>query len=147
MLMPGAYAYRPLVNTLHLTRQEVPVAIIYGSPEEDWMRPMHGEKLVLVLRQQGIRCELRTIPHAGHQVFMDNPLGFNEVFIELYHQLTSQTNGNNGNNTRAASSSSSGGTNSSSIGRGGKEKYTPSPPRLGNGGGGSSTDYGSFVID
>ena len=65
ILLPGAWARRPLLNRLTVG---VPMAFLYG--ESDWMTPEAAHQLKTQSEQ---RVEVTIVPKAGHQVFWDNP--------------------------------------------------------------------------
>lgn len=91
ILLPGAYARRPLQE--RILQLKVPaVAAIYGT--SDWMNPNHFARIMqryqeeLVAREQIEECEededeqlladlqLMLVDSAGHNLQIDNPLGF-----------------------------------------------------------------------
>lgn len=80
-LAPGAHAVRPLVDMLDPDAIKMPLTFIYGG-ENDWMDYRHGLKVVERFEREGKHAELYRLPHSGHQVFLDNPAGFNRVLVD-----------------------------------------------------------------
>eukprot|EP00127_Corallochytrium_limacisporum_P000317 Clim_evm12s11 gene=Clim_evmTU12s11 len=72
ILQAGAYARQPLINRIE--DLDAPVTFLYG--EVDWMDSSWGEKALEVMKGDG---KVHTVPRAGHQLFLDNPLVFNEL--------------------------------------------------------------------
>lgn len=70
LLHRALFVKRPLVHRLH--ELSVPVVFVYG--EQDWMDSSHAAALLPTLRVPG---RLAIVPRAGHQLFVDNPGGFN----------------------------------------------------------------------
>ncbi|ETV95922.1 hypothetical protein, variant 1 [Aphanomyces invadans] len=81
-LLPRAYAKRPLKHMLVPSRLQMPISFIYGEDGNDWMNSSHAAKVIPGLTQHTV---LHKVPSAGHQVFMDNPEGFNEALISSIH--------------------------------------------------------------
>ncbi|TMW55090.1 hypothetical protein Poli38472_013852 [Pythium oligandrum] len=84
-LAPMAFARRPLIDTLLPERIKMPVTFVYGG-HSDWMDYRQGQKVVDQLRQGGLSADLHLVPHAGHQVFVDNPKDFNNIVVKSLTQ-------------------------------------------------------------
>ncbi|KAF1316485.1 hypothetical protein FI667_g15377, partial [Globisporangium splendens] len=81
-LHPGASARtRALSELLVLGKASVSVTFLYGDAGVDWMNHEHGEAVVRQLEKSQY-VVLRRVPLAGHQVFMDNPKGFNRALLQ-----------------------------------------------------------------
>uniref|UniRef100_K3WZ18 AB hydrolase-1 domain-containing protein n=1 Tax=Globisporangium ultimum (strain ATCC 200006 / CBS 805.95 / DAOM BR144) TaxID=431595 RepID=K3WZ18_GLOUD len=81
-LHPGASARTtPLSDLLVPGKASVPVTFLYGDVGVDWMNHEHGEAVVRQL-EKAQYAMLRCVPLAGHQVFMDNPKGFNRALVQ-----------------------------------------------------------------
>ncbi|DAZ93211.1 TPA: hypothetical protein N0F65_001563 [Lagenidium giganteum] len=82
---PGASARAtPLCELLAPGRAQVPVTFLYGGGP-DWMNADHGEAVVRRLEKWHY-ATFRIVLLAGHQVFMDNPVDFNQIVIEAVHE-------------------------------------------------------------
>lgn len=84
-LAPGAHAVRPLIDTLSPEVIKMPLTFIYGGGS-DWMDYRHGLKVVEKFERGGKNAALFRVPDAGHQVFLDNPEGFNRVLVDCLSQ-------------------------------------------------------------
>ncbi|KAG7399465.1 Alpha/beta hydrolase domain-containing protein 4 [Phytophthora boehmeriae] len=82
-LHPGAAARgTPLSDIVVPEKWTLPVTFVYGGGP-DWMPKEHGEAVVERLQKAGKSyVSFRIVPLSGHQVFMDNPSGFNSVITE-----------------------------------------------------------------
>ncbi|KAF1315970.1 Serine protease family s33, partial [Globisporangium splendens] len=81
-LHPGASARtKPLSELLVPGKASVSVTFLYGDAGVDWMNHEHGEAVVRQLEKSQYAV-LRRVPLAGHQVFMDNPKGFNHALLQ-----------------------------------------------------------------
>mmetsp|Transcript_3563 Transcript_3563/g.7400 ORF Transcript_3563/g.7400 Transcript_3563/m.7400 type:complete len:108 (+) Transcript_3563:170-493(+) len=78
ILMPGAWAKRPLCERLGLLKVHS-VDFIYG--ETDWMDHRHAEKVAQI--GSGPRMSVKLVQDAGHQLFVDNPTGTGEAIEEV----------------------------------------------------------------
>merc|ERR1712110_6417 len=89
MLLPGAFAKRSLVGRFPSPPADLvpppgmPVSLIYGDPDYDWMDSEGGLTLKrkLLERHDQATVTLRTVPSSGHMVMLDNPAG-------MVHALT-----------------------------------------------------------
>lgn len=79
-LYPGVIAKRSLTETMVPGEWNIPTSFIYGAPNQDWMDMSHGVKLAESLKGS-VHVDVRSIPNAGHQLFLDNPKGFNKAVI------------------------------------------------------------------
>ena len=110
ILAPGAYARRPIINRIQdvgrgeFTKPDgtkaketgIPVVFMYG--ENDWMDVTGGYAAEEKLKQRKVQALLKgtkeeklaensstrvvVVPKAGHNLFLDNPHGFNEFVVE-----------------------------------------------------------------
>eukprot|EP00301_Raphidiophrys_heterophryoidea_P016377 c25944_g1_i1.p1 GENE.c25944_g1_i1~~c25944_g1_i1.p1 ORF type:complete len:394 (-),score=73.15 c25944_g1_i1:84-1265(-) len=97
MLIPGAYAKSPLLVRLEQNMQPpdvppstLPLSLIYGSPNHDWMQPEYGDKLCRHMKETrgAVYASSRQVSEAGHMVAMDNPLEFQLTLIEEIEAAT-----------------------------------------------------------
>ena len=84
ILKPGAWAFDPVgprvLQAADEGKHPFPVTYMYGS--HDWMSPEAGQGVASVLRERhGIQATVHVVPQAGHQIFMENPLGFAATVI------------------------------------------------------------------
>lgn len=79
-LAPIATSRRPLMDALLPERVKMPISFIYGA-QNDWMDYRHGVGVVDKLKKAGHRAALHLVPHAGHQVFLDNPAEFSKTVL------------------------------------------------------------------
>ncbi|TMW66519.1 hypothetical protein Poli38472_004284 [Pythium oligandrum] len=80
-LHPVAYARgTPLVQVLTPAFVRFPVLFFYGD-DNDWMNHTLGEDIFQRLTSNGLYSALYRIPDAGHQVFIDNPMEFNQIVL------------------------------------------------------------------
>eukprot|EP01084_Bolivina_argentea_P052638 96679_1 len=93
MLHPWAYARKSLTQSLTEGQLKCPCIFIYGSPEWDWMNSTYGIELANQLRSAGGHADVYEVPDSGHQVFLDNPSGFNDIVLKA---LRMYNNGNGG---------------------------------------------------
>ncbi|KAI9294028.1 alpha/beta-hydrolase [Neoconidiobolus thromboides FSU 785] len=77
ILQAGAYARYPL--KYRLTNIHIPITFVYG--DRDWMNPDHAYKLITSLPDGS---NLKIVPNAGHQLFLDNPTYFNSLLINEF---------------------------------------------------------------
>ena len=75
ILLPGAYAKRPLVSRMGAMPTAVPVKFLYGA--HDWMKPVDS------LRDAH---DIRTIPRAGHHLYIDNAPAFESNILAAIMQ-------------------------------------------------------------
>ena len=75
ILKPGAWAHRPLFDTLPTV--QCPTAFLYG--DRDWMDSRVAERIIPNMKQ----ARLMMIENAGHHVYYDNPLQFNKIVLEM----------------------------------------------------------------
>lgn len=85
ILQPGAYARRSLLSRVrgpiasdHLCPPpSMPISLIYGDPEWDWMTLHHGMELCACLRrrsgQRHVQCTY--VEDTSHMLMMDSPHG------------------------------------------------------------------------
>lgn len=84
MLAPGIYAHDPLGPRLrHL---QVPTVFIYGS--HDWMDQSAGQAVVDNHVNTAVPMRLIITPHAGHNVFLDNPQTFVTQFLSSLQEIS-----------------------------------------------------------
>ena len=78
LLLPGAYARSPLcdrIPALHFSQLSA-VSFIYGG-DGDWMAASHARALKCRSAEQPrLPIEVATVAGAGHNLMVDNPLGF-----------------------------------------------------------------------
>ncbi|RLN58430.1 hypothetical protein BBJ28_00007449 [Nothophytophthora sp. Chile5] len=79
-LIPGAHAVRPLVDLLTPENVKMPLTFIYG--DRDWMDYRNGLEIVQRFKREGRATDLIRVPNAGHQMFLENPDGFNQVLVD-----------------------------------------------------------------
>lgn len=60
------------------------MTFLYGGGS-DWMNSEYGHAVVQRLQRSQHYAAFHLVPLAGHQVFMDNPGGFNQMVIEAVH--------------------------------------------------------------
>eukprot|EP00298_Acanthocystis_sp_HF-20_P004143 c14478_g1_i1.p1 GENE.c14478_g1_i1~~c14478_g1_i1.p1 ORF type:complete len:398 (+),score=160.68 c14478_g1_i1:82-1275(+) len=91
MLVPGAYAKEPLLGRAQqdlygpqIPHPSLPISLIYGDPEFDWMTPSHGKTFADILssRTGSKYVGFQEVPGAGHLVCFDNPTGFVELLMK-----------------------------------------------------------------
>ncbi|KAI8865765.1 hypothetical protein GQ42DRAFT_129096, partial [Ramicandelaber brevisporus] len=77
ILMPLAFARTPLEPRLTKPGSlKMPVTFLYGS--HDWMDSKAGQRVVDTLTGQQQSADLITIQKAGHNLFLENSVSFNE---------------------------------------------------------------------
>jgi cardiolipin-specific phospholipase len=76
ILQPGAFARRPLVDRIDQLDDKLDTLFIYG--EQDWMDPTLPIEWVTDTRRAH-NWQLRFIPNAGHQLFIEQPEHFNAI--------------------------------------------------------------------
>lgn len=91
MLKPGAWARVPLVHRLAgsggagigALPSTLPVSLIYG--EHDWMDADAGREFVKKLKTYcgNERGACYVVPHAGHHVYLDNPVSTNRLLGKI----------------------------------------------------------------
>ncbi|KAI9034443.1 Alpha/Beta hydrolase protein [Hyaloraphidium curvatum] len=82
LLLPGAWAKRPLANRLAQLPESMPITAIYG--DVDWMDYRHFLAAAKKLSPENdTRAALRcvTLP-GGHHLYLDNPSAFNRVMVQ-----------------------------------------------------------------
>ncbi|RLN87650.1 hypothetical protein BBJ28_00001126 [Nothophytophthora sp. Chile5] len=79
-LIPGAHAVRPLVDLLTPENVKMPLTFIYG--DHDWMDYRNGLEIVQRFKREGRATDLIRVPNSGHQMFLENPDGFNQVLVD-----------------------------------------------------------------
>ncbi|KAJ2338668.1 hypothetical protein GGF43_006827, partial [Coemansia sp. RSA 2618] len=77
ILRPGAFARRPLID--RLKDISVPTVFMYGA--NDWVDYTGGEQTIRRIAGR-VRTSLFRIPEAGHNLHLENPVGFNRVLVE-----------------------------------------------------------------
>ncbi len=82
ILHPGAYARKPLSQSLTQGQPKFPCIFIYGSPKWDWMNSAYGTDLANQLRSAGGRADVYNVPNSGHHIYLDNPSGFSHVILK-----------------------------------------------------------------
>ncbi|KAK9695817.1 hypothetical protein K7432_012771 [Basidiobolus ranarum] len=91
ILKPGAFARKPLIDRLH--ELKVPTTFLYGAV--DWMDYRHALE---VRKRMNVPTKVVVIPRAGHQLFIENPVDFdNAVIAEMTdgpqeHEVDAQDN-------------------------------------------------------
>ncbi|CBN79068.1 conserved unknown protein [Ectocarpus siliculosus] len=84
VLKPGAWAHSPLKHRLPKLDPSVPVHFMFG--DRDWMNSTAPQELLESARADGgsgQEITITTVPNAGHQLFLDNPRGFNAELLRL----------------------------------------------------------------
>lgn len=81
ILMPGAYARKPLVLWLRGGRGKgfikCPVTLLYGSKGVDWMQAEYGSELCANLREEGVDAVcLEMGNEVGHLNYLEDPAQF-----------------------------------------------------------------------
>ncbi|KAJ2001442.1 hypothetical protein H4R26_004131 [Coemansia thaxteri] len=76
ILRPAAYARRPLVN--RLDGLAMPTIFMYGS--HDWVDHAGGQEVIRRLAGRVV-SRLHRVPHAGHNLHLENPSDFNRLLI------------------------------------------------------------------
>jgi cardiolipin-specific phospholipase len=82
LLAPGAYARRPLIERVKKLQNDTllkQVTWIYGS--YDWMDVDAGREASERLGDD-IESNVIVVDKAGHNVHLDNPVGFNKILVE-----------------------------------------------------------------
>jgi len=79
LLVPGAFARSPLCERLPILWDKLPVSFIYGT--RDWMTWTHAEDVATAIEEEvgaaaGRNFDIVRIADAGHQLMVDNPIGF-----------------------------------------------------------------------
>jgi cardiolipin-specific phospholipase len=74
LLLPGAWARRPLANRVHDLK--VPTSFIYGK--DDWM---DYRGALSVLDRFKVPTRIALVENAGHHLYLDNPEGFNASLL------------------------------------------------------------------
>ncbi|KAL7004307.1 hypothetical protein EMMF5_006133 [Cystobasidiomycetes sp. EMM_F5] len=84
ILMPGAYARWPLINRIGALDGRIPVSFVYG--DSDWMDKKAGQRALDLIKNKPDASELQRKQskmyindHAGHWVFLDNPVGMDKI--------------------------------------------------------------------
>lgn len=83
LLKPGAWAFSPLLHRLPKIDQSIPVYFLFG--DRDWMDSTAPTKLKADAEAMatGQRITIEEVPNAGHQLFLDNPQGFNAALLRI----------------------------------------------------------------
>ncbi len=76
ILSPGAFARLPLADRIDRLDHQLETLWLYG--ESDWMDPTKPIEWLTDVRRQH-RWQMRFVPDAGHQLFMENPDAFNQT--------------------------------------------------------------------
>ena len=79
LLLPGAYAKRPLCDRVPNLDPSVPISFIYGS--RDWMEIRPARELAAAAAEGQQIIDVHQIPDAGHQLYIDQPGAFNEIIL------------------------------------------------------------------
>ncbi|ORX91650.1 alpha/beta-hydrolase [Basidiobolus meristosporus CBS 931.73] len=74
ILEPGAFARKPLIDRLH--ELKVPTTFLYGAV--DWMDHRHALE---ARKRMKVPTKVVVIPRAGHQLFIENPVDFDNAVI------------------------------------------------------------------
>jgi len=83
ILLPGAWAYSPLVT--RMASLKVPVDFIYG--EHDWMVSDGAHKVAEILKAEPNYCHEPTIsyvPNCGHHLALTNPAGVVSEILNIF---------------------------------------------------------------
>jgi cardiolipin-specific phospholipase len=84
LLAPGAYARRPLMERVKgLRKDSVLKRVVWIYGQYDWMDVDAGREASE--RLGNIKSDVFVVDHAGHNVHLDNPDGFNEVVLRELH--------------------------------------------------------------
>ncbi len=80
----GVFARQPIQPRVHLLPMDAPVLVLFG--DADWLRPPAdgAEAFVEAARHAGCSAYLRTIPNAGHHLYLDNSSVFNGLVNQLH---------------------------------------------------------------
>lgn len=80
MLLPGAFARRPLCRRLPKL-QARQLVFIYG--DRDWMDMDSARQVREAMRAErpDVAVVVHELPRAGHQLFLDNPVDFNDIVL------------------------------------------------------------------
>ncbi|CAN0390481.1 unnamed protein product [Pylaiella littoralis] len=83
LLKPGAWAISPLKHRLPKVDPSVPVHFIFG--DRDWMDSTAAQELVDSAEANGTgqKITISKVQNAGHQLFLDNPRGFNAELLRV----------------------------------------------------------------
>lgn len=84
VLKPGAWAHSPLRHRLPKIDPSIPVHFIFG--DRDWMNSTAPQELKESAEAgggTGQRISITHVPNAGHQLFLDNPRGFNAELLRI----------------------------------------------------------------
>ncbi|CAM9101602.1 unnamed protein product [Scytosiphon promiscuus] len=83
VLKPGAWAHSPLKHRLPKVDPSVPVHFLFG--DRDWMDSTVPQELVDAADADGTgqKITITRVPNSGHQLFLDNPRGFNAELLRL----------------------------------------------------------------
>ena len=88
LLHPGAYAKRPLIDRMEAVAKALQknktVHLIYG--DRDWMDSDSGAAAVRKLKAYGTPADVTIISKAGHNVFLDNAIEFNEEIVRILRE-------------------------------------------------------------
>ena len=85
ILKPGAWARRPLGRKLH--QLTMPTMFIYG--QHDWMDSTVPRQLY-VDNKLPEGSTVYTLENAGHQLFIDNPEGFNKAVLDFIDAVSAE---------------------------------------------------------
>ena len=86
-LKPGAWAKAPLSHRIPSMKIRK-IVFLYG--DNDWMNPQHAKDLRDRMKNQGtssIRLEIREVQNAGHNLQIDNPIGFVHQFFHALNAV------------------------------------------------------------
>ena len=78
MLHPGVIAKKPLCERVPLLDERIPISFIYG--DRDWMTVDHA--IAVQRAHPNRKFNIGTVEQAGHQLFIDRPIPFNNLVLE-----------------------------------------------------------------
>ncbi len=89
-LKPGAWAKAPLSHRIPKLKISK-LIFLYG--DKDWMNPQHAYDLKENMKKNGVlkkMCmEVRKVRNAGHNLQIDNPVGFVQNFFDSIKRIES----------------------------------------------------------
>lgn len=60
-----------------------PVSFVYGDKSKDWTNAEQGRKLSRQLNKEGISGNCYSVEHAGHILYLENPLEFSKILAKI----------------------------------------------------------------
>jgi pimeloyl-ACP methyl ester carboxylesterase len=87
LTLNGFWAQQPLKERLHKLHPDIPVTFMYGS--FTWMDTKAGKELTEIL---GDRADFHIIDEAGHHIYVDNHLQFNDIVISSIKKWNGKLN-------------------------------------------------------